>query len=548
MAAASDENPCGGPMGFITLIVVMFVMLMLFDPNIGEAVADSMGYLMAPFTFGDKYPMMTIFVSGVILVIFTSLIRHKFTDWYDIAKTQKIQTEFNKELRDATLAGNEIKRKKLQEMQPQILKLTNKMMFGNLRVMVFTMLFAILIWRWLLGYLDSAPIDTASLPWEPSWHINDKLEACPFPFPYWIAIYFVVSVPIGQVLISVFKVIEFSKDARVEEKNLEDTIRERLDALTGLTRTAAAEGVSTTRVEELRRKADAALMEGDFELARRHLEDAESTLEQNTATRKRTMETISTVRTMIDSAKARGVDVSSIEATFMAAQSSLARHDYTKAIYYSKQCQQKLKKTKEKHTEAEDALKEIQSLMAESPDSVGKVMSGRLKDTESAMGHQRYDAVLDNVKMFKGEIDTARKTFENAESQLASAKELRNSVAKLSINITKLEDKLRNAEDKFNLGDYRESAELSRDVVDELSRLKKLYEDASESVSFAKLIVANAANFGANVSKAEGLVSEAEMALNSHDYEKALSKATTAKNLAEDAKRQIQREEKRKKR
>lgn len=543
-----DANPCGGPMGFITIIVLFFLMMILFDPTLGAAVVTGMGWLMHPITFGDKFPVWTIFCSGIILVIITSLIRHKFTDWYDIAKTQKIQSEFNKELRDATLSGNAIKQKKLQEMQPQILKLANKMMFTNMKTMIFTMLFAILIWRWLYSYLDDAPISTMSLPWEYSWPMTSAWSGCPIPFPYWIALYFVISVPIGQVLIGVLKIIEFSKDAKIAEKEQETSLEDSLDRLEAKISSARRDGVMTDRVETLKIKLEAALEDHEYEQAENYLNEAESLIEQNIATRKRTTESINNIKTMLSSAGVKGVNVSAIEPILANAEAALARHDYTKAIYYTKQCQLKLRTAKEKHSEAEDALREIQGIVAESPDSFGKLMTTRLQEVEGAMSSRKYEDVMDSVKKVKGEIDSTRKTYDLAMAQLELAKSLMESLEKLQIETTKIEDNLRNAEDKFNLAQYDECLEIAKDVSDELSKLKKLYEDASESVSFAKLVVANARNFGADVSKAETLLNDAELALEGHDYSKALSKATSAKTIAEEAKRQIQREEKRSRR
>jgi uncharacterized membrane protein (DUF106 family) len=543
--AAKDENPCGGPMGFITLISVMFVMLILFDPNLGEAVGEGMGAVMGPLTFDDKYPIWTIFMAGMILVILTSFVRHKFTDWYQMAKTQKIQAEFNKELREATMSGDTIKAKKLREMQPEMLKLTNQLMFSNMKTMVFTMLFAILIWRWLFTYLGDAPINTVSMPWSPSWEITKEITGCFLPLPYWVAIYFVVSVPLGQVLISMFKVVEFSKESRDVEKSQADKLQGRLDELSAEIETAQSEGISTARLDDYKLKIRSALEEKEYYRAENQLNEAEGALEQNRGTLKRTREMIANTKVMIDSARARGVEVHTVEAIMANAEAALARHDYTKAIYYAKQCQNKLKTSKERHSEAEDALREVRELYGTSNESIKSLMAGRLQNTETAMSGQHYSEVLENVKAFKGELDTKKKTFGRANDELEKARKLRAELMKLSINLSSVEDKFRHAEDKYNLADYDAALDAASDVREELERLKKLYEDASESVSFAKLVVANALNFGAEVSKAEVLVTEAEMALSSHDYRTALSKATTAKNLAEDAKRQRQREQKR---
>ena len=547
MAPEEQYNPCAGPMGFITIFVMMFVVMIMFDPGMGAAVVSIMDSVMTPIKLNDAYPIWTIVLSGLILVVITTFIRHKFTDWYEMAKTQKVQSEFNKELREATMSGNTVKAKKLQEMQPEILKLTNQLMMNNMKTMIFTMLFAILIWRWLYSYLDALAVSTVSLPWEPHFPITERLT-CFIPFPYWILIYFVVSVPIGQVLVSVFKTFEFKQDVIDAEQERVDDVDSRLNILKDNIQGARAEGVPTAHADNLRLKVEAALDKREFGEADRLLMEAEAVIDQNISTRKRTIEMISTTREMLDSAKARGIGVVSLEPVIQNANDALMKSDFTKAIYYCKQCQDKLKLLKEKHAEAQEAVNGLKEQLADSPGTVQRLMKDKLKDVESYLRAQKYSEVIDEVRRLKFEIEGTQKQFELARDELEKVKALQKSLSKLSLDAVKFEDRINRAEDRFNLTDYGEALELSRDLVEEMSRVKKLYEDAQESVSFAKLVVANAQNFGASVGRAESMVADAEIALHDHDYKKALTLANEAKNIAEEAKRQIQREHKRGKR
>jgi len=546
MAEQQPENPCGGPMGFITIVAMMFVVMIMFDPGLGKSIVKGMGYLMEPITFNDGFPIWTIFLSGLILVIITTSIRHKFSNWYEMAKTQKIQAAFNKELREATMSGNQLKAGKLRELQPEMMKLTNQLMMNNMKTMIFTMVVAILIWRWLYSYLDTIEISFISLPWAEHWPMTQTLKSfCPVPFPYWIAIYFIISVPIGQVLVSMFKVIEFSKDAKQAEEAREDTVREKLTSLEVKLRSAKQEGVNTVNVESIVTKIRENIAEAEFANAERMIENGENNLEQAVSNRRRAVETLETTRNMIDAAKTRGVNVSSIQATLSLAEAALARNDHTKTIQHCKQCQERLKLLKDKHSEAENAMKSLSETVSGTSDEVQKIMTQKMQSAENAMDSRSYDEVMDQVKKLKSETDNIQRKFENARELIENARELKAELTKLSIDIGRYEDKLRNAEDKYSLGDYGAVIELAGDVNEELLKLKKLYEEASESVNFAKLIVANAQNFGADVTVAQQLLAEAEMALSEHNYSSALAKATNAKGLAEDAKKQIQRKQKR---
>ena len=123
-----------------------------------------------------------------------------------MAKNQQIQSDFNKEFRQARMENNLFKMKKLQEMQPQIMAMSMQASTQQMKVMPVTMIFLLPMYAWVWYFINPADLNggdyfaageaLAHLPWSASFDLNSMLLGF---FPAWIIIYTMVSMPIGQI-------------------------------------------------------------------------------------------------------------------------------------------------------------------------------------------------------------------------------------------------------------------------------------------------------------------------------------------------------------
>ena len=205
--ATTAPRQGGGFSQFIMITMFVFTIFIMFDAELRDRAGKAMGAIMYPLIgFNHAYPLWTIFFGGIILVTFSTIVRHFFADWIKMAKNQKMMTAFNKEFRDARTSNNTYKIKKLTETQPLIMKRQGEMSTSQLKPMVFTMLIAIMIFMWLAIFIGELPTHIISLPWEPHWNMTDSTV-----LPHWILIYSLVSIPFGQLLQRVLKVISYRK-------------------------------------------------------------------------------------------------------------------------------------------------------------------------------------------------------------------------------------------------------------------------------------------------------------------------------------------------
>lgn len=203
MAEDKPQQPSFSSSPMMPMMIMLLMMLLLFDQNIRKAIGNALHPALFPaFGFNYTLPMITLLCAGFLTVTFSTIVRHFTTDWMEMAKMQKIQSAFNKERSEAMKANNQAKLKKLNEQQPEILKMNMQISSNQMRVMPITAVFAIPIFIWLSVFIYELPVRTFSVPWAAKVNLTGN-NVC--FFPNWIIIYFLFSLIFGQLLQRVLK-------------------------------------------------------------------------------------------------------------------------------------------------------------------------------------------------------------------------------------------------------------------------------------------------------------------------------------------------------
>ena len=127
-----------------TFLTMMFMLWIIINPDLRDFMGESAGSVLEPrITFDHQYPVLTFLFAGIIMISFTTIIRHFIIDWEKMAEIQTKMGAYNKAMGEARQSGNEAKMKKLFAMQPQIMLLQSEMMSNQMKPMAFTMIIAI---------------------------------------------------------------------------------------------------------------------------------------------------------------------------------------------------------------------------------------------------------------------------------------------------------------------------------------------------------------------------------------------------------------------
>ena len=137
------------------LMLMLFMMIMFFImPTAGPILGYYFGLVLEPtIGFGGSYPLLTLFFSGLIVVLLSSTLTNFFTDWRKMAHSQEVGRAFQKEITEARKSGNTNRVNKLMKMQPQIMKNQTEASSGMMKPMILLIIFIWPIFMWLRGFL-----------------------------------------------------------------------------------------------------------------------------------------------------------------------------------------------------------------------------------------------------------------------------------------------------------------------------------------------------------------------------------------------------------
>ena len=192
----------------LAFITAMFVM---FDNNLRQGLGKLVGIPLAPLVgFGGNQPILTLLFTGLLMSFFSIGVRHFFVNWIDQARTQRITSAFQKELRGARTSNNTYKLKKLTDLQPQIMAQSMKASQTQLKLMPVTMLVVIPIFAWLANFIY---LDLSSTTFSVPWAFSADMKHSSI-LPNWVLLYSLLTLPFGQILTRVLKYFSFSRRLR----------------------------------------------------------------------------------------------------------------------------------------------------------------------------------------------------------------------------------------------------------------------------------------------------------------------------------------------
>jgi uncharacterized membrane protein (DUF106 family) len=205
------------------MLLMLFLLMMLFImPTFGPILGSYAGYALEPIIgFNGKYPILTIFFAGIIVVLCSSLLTNLFTDWLAMGRAQEISKSFQNEISQARKQGNTNKVNKLMKKQPEIMKLTTQSSSGMMKPMVFLMIIIWPIFIWLRGFLADLPYHYFTVPWSSGVFIFDSM----LPGGLWLWVYLIVSIVFGQVIRQTLKVLAWSDWWKNIRKKIKPSMR-----------------------------------------------------------------------------------------------------------------------------------------------------------------------------------------------------------------------------------------------------------------------------------------------------------------------------------
>lgn len=181
---------------FLALILMFGMLIAFFNPTIRNTAVSGMNFVLAPsIGFSGSFPVITIMIAELIVVLLGTTLRIIFTDFVQQARIQRIMSALRKEQRDAFKERNQDKIKKLNQHQNKYLMQNTQLMNKQMRILPITLIIIFPLFTWLSSFLYTLPYPVFTVPWAPRVYFTEQYLI----FPTWVYLYGLLGIPFTQI-------------------------------------------------------------------------------------------------------------------------------------------------------------------------------------------------------------------------------------------------------------------------------------------------------------------------------------------------------------
>lgn len=196
---------------FVLFFLVILAIYAMFVPGVGTEFGKAIGTVLDPaIGFGGRYPVITLFLAGLLVTTLSTIARHFFTPWIKMARMNHVMGALRKEQMEAVRKGNMSKVEKLRAKQQATMREFQDVQTIQFKFMGYTMFFFIVFFTWLRLFVDLTLAAQGNLMFAVPWSFGAYLLAL-YVFPSWVLVYMLLGIPFGQVVQRVLKYFTFRR-------------------------------------------------------------------------------------------------------------------------------------------------------------------------------------------------------------------------------------------------------------------------------------------------------------------------------------------------
>jgi uncharacterized membrane protein (DUF106 family) len=188
----------------MTRLLLLYLVMTVAYAFLRDPIGQAMNYVIGGLVTVLHVPLfITVLLLSVITGAYSSLLLNRFVDQDQVKQSQTKMREFQKVYREAQLAGDKGKLKKLEKERAEVMELSMEVQAQTMRPMPYILIISLPLFGWLsfimykFPLLDSYVSTTINLPY---------FGALPYThgvilgFPVWLVWYLVCSLVFTQVI------------------------------------------------------------------------------------------------------------------------------------------------------------------------------------------------------------------------------------------------------------------------------------------------------------------------------------------------------------
>lgn len=187
--------------GSFSFLIVMLIALVIYSvPLLRDGIGQVMDLVIGPLVGTDPNWIIVILTLATVTGCYSSLIQKYTIDYEKMQRVQKRIKAFQKTFREAQLAGDEKRIKKLKDKQDKIMQEQLEMSQEQFKPMAWIMIITVPIFLWLLFVVKNTPLESLGVVTFPFWGEIALSAGTPLLLPAWILWYMICSLTFSQVI------------------------------------------------------------------------------------------------------------------------------------------------------------------------------------------------------------------------------------------------------------------------------------------------------------------------------------------------------------
>ncbi len=193
---AGQQMPQGTGSMFLSLIVMFGLLIAFFNPGVRDAAVSGFNVVLGPaIGFGGAFPVITIMIAELVVVLLGTTLRIVFTDFVEQARIQRIMGALRKEQRAAFKERDQARIRKLNQHQNKFMMQQSQVMQKQMRILPITLIVIFPLFTWLSVFLYALPYPVFTVPWSSRVYFTEQFLV----FPSWVYLYAILGIPFTQI-------------------------------------------------------------------------------------------------------------------------------------------------------------------------------------------------------------------------------------------------------------------------------------------------------------------------------------------------------------
>jgi uncharacterized membrane protein (DUF106 family) len=188
--------------GVMTRLLLIYLVMTVAYAFLRIPVGQAMNYVLGGLITTLYVPLfITILLLSVITGSYSSLLLNRFVDQKQLKQSQAKMREFQKVYREAQLAGDKGKLKKLEKERAEVMELSMDVQAQTMRPMPYILIISLPLFGWLSYIMSQTwPIQVSTTIRLPYFGELPYTQGVFFGFPVWLIWYLVCSLVFTQVI------------------------------------------------------------------------------------------------------------------------------------------------------------------------------------------------------------------------------------------------------------------------------------------------------------------------------------------------------------